>query len=322
LTATRLSYSLSVRLARKTVPMPPVPIWASSSYAPTRRPTSAPSGEIATRSRPSASTMSSRKWPSRSCASRSVFSSPASDPSSLAARARTFSRWPGGTSIASSKSSFSSCQCSDGARSAIRQLPEEPRACHGRFPLDRRRRDLDDLGRLLDGESRDEPQLDDPDELLVLGREPLEGLVERQDVEVGGLPGDLLRQGHPLRSSAALGAAARAGVVYQDPPHHPCGQRKELRPAADLEVLDACQPQVRLVNESRGLEGRAGALPAHRPLREAPELVVDLRHQGVETRAPALRVDHAITLSPPPAGGAAAASTLPAAFTSETTPIM
>ena len=90
-------------------------------------------------------------------------------------------------------------------------------------------------------------------------------------------PAGDVRQGDRPASAGALVAAPVAGVIDQHPPHGLGGGREEV-PAA-LEPLVADQPQVRLVDEGRGLKRLPGRFGRHPRGGELPQLVVHERQQ-------------------------------------------
>jgi len=73
-------------------------------------------------------------------------------------------------------------------------------------------------------------------------------------------------------------AAARARRVHQDAAHRARRHREEVRPVLPVDLADVDHPQVRLVDERRRLEGRAGPFAGHVVAREAVQLAVDERH--------------------------------------------
>src|SRR5215218_6988946 len=94
------------------------------------------------------------------------------------------------------------------------QLSSQPRARHLPVALDRGVADAEHLGRLLDGQAAEELQLNDARLLRVDGGEPLQRLVNRQQVNVWTFAeavGLAERDGEV--SAAALGRVVCAGVA-------------------------------------------------------------------------------------------------------------
>ena len=114
-------------------------------------------------------------------------------------------------------------------------------------------------------------------------RQPLERVVEREDVEGLLAAGDqrFVERDARLRA-AALQRAARAGPLDEDLPHRVRGDRAEV--GAVLPAIGPVlhQAQVRLVDEAGRLERLPGPLAAQIARREPPQLLVDDRQQRIE----------------------------------------
>jgi hypothetical protein len=80
----------------------------------------------------------------------------------------------------------------------------------------------------------------------------------------------------------ALGRFVIAGVIYQNLPHKPGSDSKEVRAAFPFRRTLAKQAHVGFVNQSSALEGVIRALLLQGVAGETPELLVDERHEGVE----------------------------------------
>ena len=72
-----------------------------------------------------------------------------------------------------------------------------------------------------------------------------------------------------------------ARVVDEDAPHHRRRHREEVGAVAPLEAIDIDQPQIRFVDERRGLQRVAGAFGPHVVVRKAVQLVVHDRDERV-----------------------------------------
>src|SRR5262249_16452396 len=77
----------------------------------------------------------------------------------------------------------------------------------------------------------------------------------------------------PLRVPAALQSRLPPGALDEDSPHGLRRGREEVAAAVELLVPD--EPQVRLVDECRGLERLPRLLPRQAQRGELPQLVVD-----------------------------------------------
>ena len=80
---------------------------------------------------------------------------------------------------------------------------------------------------------------------------------------------------HAVGSPAALGRVPPTAMIDQYAPHERCGDTKKLIPIVPFDFLLLSEPQVRLVHESRGLQGVAGALAPQIKRREAPKFGVN-----------------------------------------------
>jgi hypothetical protein len=90
---------------------------------------------------------------------------------------------------------------------------------------------------------------------------------------------------HP---AASLGVVVMPGAVEQDAPHQLRGDPEEVRSIlpADLPLIN--KPQKGLVDQSRGYERLARALPPHVSMRKPVQLLINQRHQLLERRLIAL----------------------------------
>lgn len=83
------------------------------------------------------------------------------------------------------------------------------------------------------------------------------------------------------RGLRALRCCSFAGVIDQNPPHHLRGDSKEVRAVLPGDPFLAEQPQLRLVDERRRLQGVVRAFMAQIRRCPATEVTIDQRHQRV-----------------------------------------
>src|SRR6185503_14710949 len=83
----------------------------------------------------------------------------------------------------------------------------------------------------------------------------------------------------PLRTAAALDGVARPCPLHEDLSHRQCGDGEKVRAAVELARALAGEAQEGLVDEGSGLDGLARPLASHVSCGNAPQLVVDERHE-------------------------------------------
>jgi hypothetical protein len=105
--------------------------------------------------------------------------------------------------------------------------------------------------------------------------------VERQHVDrIGTVDGRFVAgEGDALPFSAALLGAAQPRLVDQDPPHHPGRDSEKVGAVAPFHLPLIDQPDVRLVNECRRLEGVTGRFAKHIRRGHAAKVVIYQRHE-------------------------------------------
>ena len=124
----------------------------------------------------------------------------------------------------------------------------------------------------------EEAHLDDPAELRIDLLQPLEGLLEGQQVDVRS--GSRFRYGlvqgqrHALAVSATLFPVPRPMVVDEHRPHHSAGQCVELGSPVERELVLVDDPEPSLVDQSRRLQRVPGVTATHAVLGEALKLGV------------------------------------------------
>ena len=97
-----------------------------------------------------------------------------------------------------------------------------------------------------------------------------------------------------LRSARiALLVALGARGIHQNAPHEARGHREEVHAILPLDLLDFDQPEIRLVDERRGLKRMPDAFVAHVAPRDTAQFLMDERQQLIErgllTSAPGLQ---------------------------------
>jgi hypothetical protein len=143
----------------------------------------------------------------------------------------------------------------------------------------RARRNAQDLGRPLAGQPREVAQLDQAGLEGVSLRESDEGRVQGQKFLVRrGSGGEVKLQLLPASAAAVNDALFVTGTFDQDAPHGVGRGREEMAavvPTGGVGGFD--EPQIRLVDEGRRVQGVAGSLRGHPGGRQFSQLLV---HQG------------------------------------------
>ena len=156
----------------------------------------------------------------------------------------------------------------------------------GRPPLalDRRPRDPELLGDLVEREAVEEVEVHDPRLPGVDLLETVERLVKGIDLEIA-LPSDpeSLVESRLERSAPPLGGPFGLEIILEDPPHEHLGHGEELLPVLPLDVLLPQELREQLVDQSRGLESLGGP-PAKEPAGDTAQVVEDLHHERLQGR--------------------------------------
>jgi hypothetical protein len=138
------------------------------------------------------------------------------------------------------------------------------------------RGELQHLGRLLDAQAAEEAQLD---HLGFARLHLLEGgqrIIQRHQIAAPrGAGVERFVQIHVRQLPAPLLGQARFGCIHQDPPHHLCGNGKEVRPVVPADVFRVHQAKIRFVQQRRGLECVAGLLPLHMAVGDAVQFFIN-----------------------------------------------
>ena len=73
-----------------------------------------------------------------------------------------------------------------------------------------------------------------------------------------------------------------AGVLDQNLSHYPGGDPEEMGAVLPVGCVRSGQPQVRLMDQSRALQGMVAALALQIMVGQAAQFVVDQRHEGFQ----------------------------------------
>jgi hypothetical protein len=137
--------------------------------------------------------------------------------------------------------------------------------------------------RLLHGQAAEKPHLDDAAFPLIESRQCLQGLVERDEVRSTLVSHDEpFVEGDPRRITAALLIAPRTRMIHENVPHHTSGDGEEVRAIVPCHGFRIDQPEIRLVDERRGLQAVIRPLVPDVPLRDSMELCVNERNQPLQ----------------------------------------
>jgi hypothetical protein len=111
--------------------------------------------------------------------------------------------------------------------------------------------------------------------------ELVEGVIEGHDLRGAGIhDAQRLVQFHPDTPAPVLGSPLATGPLHENPPHGLGRGGEEVAAAVPmLGLLRIHQPNVRLVDQGRGLERLAGLLLRHLLGSQFPQLVVDQRQK-------------------------------------------
>ena len=77
-------------------------------------------------------------------------------------------------------------------------------------------------------------------------------------------------------------AAMCTGGVHQDAPHDPRRHGEKVPPVLPVDLVNVEQSEIRLIDERRRLQCMVRTLLRHVAPRQAPQLLVDQRHQLVQ----------------------------------------
>ena len=159
-----------------------------------------------------------------------------------------------------------------------------PLALHGAA------RDVEDVGRFVEGESAEEADLDQAGERRIDLRERRQRAVEREHLggAVAGREPRFVDEDGSRLAAAALAGHPSPRAIDEDVTHGGRGEGEEVVPVAGRCGLRH-EPEIRLVDERGGDERLAGGAARELDVGEAAQLVVDAGEGAVERAASRLR---------------------------------
>ena len=89
---------------------------------------------------------------------------------------------------------------------------------------------------------------------------------------------------HANGATAPLVRTPRSSEVDEHAAHQPRRHRQEMRPVLPVDVLDIDQAQIGFVDQFGRLHAVVRTLALQAPAGDAPQLVVDERHQRIQSR--------------------------------------
>lgn len=161
----------------------------------------------------------------------------------------------------------------------------QPRPCRCPFARNRGRRDAKDLRSVFDRKSSEESELDNTRLLLIEGGEPLQCVVEHDDIEIDRLwrGFDSFVDCHFADSAPALGRLMAAGVFDKDLSHNARGHSEEVGAILPVRNIGADKTNVGFVNEGRALQCVTGTLALQVMGSYLTKFVVDERKQIIQS---------------------------------------
>jgi hypothetical protein len=143
---------------------------------------------------------------------------------------------------------------------------------------------LQHVGNFLDSQAAEEPQFDDLALARVDESEPFERVVDGDEVGAGpyGHP-QLLVELKRRNTTASLLGLMGTRPIHEDMSHDLGADSEEVIAVLPVALRSLHKPNVRLVHESRGLQGVAGTFVRHIPLRDAVELMVHERNKRLQS---------------------------------------
>ncbi len=164
-----------------------------------------------------------------------------------------------------------------------RNLPIQPGP--GRLPLafDGGGRDTHNFRGLLDAQSTEEAQFDDAALPRVDDRQAHEGIIESNDVEIGGYCDTGVKR-QSLLSRSTLPGSATARVIHQDATHHLGGHCEEVGTIPQVPSPLPHEPQVGFMHQCRRLQGVMRPFVSQVASRKATQFGIHGRQQLVQRR--------------------------------------
>ena len=152
----------------------------------------------------------------------------------------------------------------------------EPALCLGPVATNRARRNAEDLGCLVFGESSEEATLDHTAQPLIDFRQGDECFVQGEQ-KVSALFDDerRIREAYLSGSVSALVRTVASCVIHEDPAHGLGRDSKEMRPVHPLHASLVDELEVCLMNQRARVERVPVPLAPELPVRDSPQLLVD-----------------------------------------------
>ena len=159
----------------------------------------------------------------------------------------------------------------------------QPHPCGRPLAGHRRRGNPQNFGSVVDGQTGEEAQLNDPALLGVKLGEILKRVVEHDHIQVGRLRREsALLQRYLASAAATLVRPMSASILNQDLAHELGRHSKKVCPILPLRKLPPHQPNVSFMDKRRALQGMVRALPLQKIVRHATQFAVDDGHESVE----------------------------------------
>src|SRR5579872_110827 len=164
---------------------------------------------------------------------------------------------------------------------------------HFEFPMHGGWRNFQRSSRLVIGEPSETEKLNDLSFSRIVRRQSLQSEIQLQDSgPTLGSDHDRFIELNLFRSASAFLAVVRFGMVDQNAPEHPRSHCKEMHTALPFDVC-TYQSHIGFIYQSRGSQGMIWTFGAQAFCRQPVHLVVDHRHQLIESafvaRAPLLQ---------------------------------
>ncbi len=133
---------------------------------------------------------------------------------------------------------------------------------------------LYDIGCFAAGQATEKPQFDNPGVTGIVGGEAFERHVNVQDADVEF--GAHSRTSSDVnRTAAALTGIALARVIHQNAAHHFCRHRQKMGPVFEVEVLNAFEMEIEVVDEFGGLDDLGAGTVSEDGSGDTAQLAID-----------------------------------------------
>jgi hypothetical protein len=160
----------------------------------------------------------------------------------------------------------------------------QPVAANGTRVLSQSQRDF------FVGEASIEAHFDDLSLAGTKFRELVQQIVNLDGfLSAAGVECDDILQGERGNAVVAFLSAPAPGVIDHDAPHDLSGNAKEVRPILALDFVGSAHADVRLMDQSRGLQGMTGTLRLQARHGQAVEFDINPRHQDFLGRSVTFR---------------------------------